>query len=628
LKVGRSLVSTILIGVIVLSVMVLDAPGLVSDYGFQRTKQGKVWSDDFSQNTMSNYAVSVDGDWETAASVSISGGVMSLVTPRTGRDWLVQSAYVRNTATVSDGIFSVMVRIDGATAAEGAIRTGVQWRDLGPSPRRTYKIGFYNYAGGNEKPIGGLQERGDFQRKVNLAVGRPSIGAWNLVKTLFDGTSFTVKWGGLPAVSFSDEALSLGYVGVNGQEVRLSIDDWKVYGRYITFENLLSGQKIRLYTIGGELVDEKTATTSTLVFDVWSYVQSDITPPYERFTVTDSGGVTIIFDSYSAGVAINDIWGGDTFKWLRYTEATSMVVPITSTTLYATEDSYVNERNDQTRNTNYGGANPIYQSGHISDLFPVGECKIYLKFPTPSIPQIPSIPQGIMVTRATVYIYIDRIEIGTNVRVYLYTLSRDWSEYTITWNNQPTVSSIAGSTMISSSIEGTWLAIPISTNVVYAWIGGSNYGLSFQTESWPDGIYQEPENLAVRCHSREGANPPHIVIEYSPAPATITTTTTTMSTTVTYSSMTITFIGTTSCTSTEHMYFAYTLYVDVHLTITTTTSSAWVTEMSTVTTTLTLGEAPPAAPARPPLTITAVAPSLMVFFPFLILIFMARKKET
>jgi hypothetical protein len=115
-----------------------------------------------------------------------------------------------------------------------------------------------------------------------------------------------------------------------------------------------------------------------------------------------------------------------------------------------------------------------------------------------------TIPPGSTVLSAALYLTVTS---GGNYAVEFYPVTQPWAE-TVTWNTQPTyIASSAGSFTLST-ITCTRVSI-FSTSLVTSWINdpSSNYG-----------VYLFPPSGAGQASfsSREGANPPVLVIVYIP----------------------------------------------------------------------------------------------------------------
>jgi hypothetical protein len=115
-----------------------------------------------------------------------------------------------------------------------------------------------------------------------------------------------------------------------------------------------------------------------------------------------------------------------------------------------------------------------------------------------------SIPPGSTVLSAALYL---TITCGGNYTVDFYPVTQPWAE-TVTWNTQPAyTASAAGSFTLTTSI--CTRVSSFNTSLVTSWVNDptSNYG-----------VYLFPPSGAGQAtfSSREGADPPILVIDYSP----------------------------------------------------------------------------------------------------------------
>ncbi len=162
-------------------------------------------------------------------------------------------------------------------------------------------------------------------------------------------------------------------------------------------------------------------------------------------------------------------------------------------TLIATQDSYVNSA---LPTTNYGATTGV-QVGNVT--FP--SAAIYhtlLAF------DLTSLPADAVILTATLELsqtntYFEGIVIDTQA------LTSTWTEGTVTWNNQP------GFTLVDEATEGArsgnwrrWNITPLARK----WHAGTltNHGVRL--------IYSSGANFVQAFSSREGADPPRLVVEY------------------------------------------------------------------------------------------------------------------
>jgi hypothetical protein len=115
-----------------------------------------------------------------------------------------------------------------------------------------------------------------------------------------------------------------------------------------------------------------------------------------------------------------------------------------------------------------------------------------------------SIPPASIVLNATLYLTVTN---GGNYAVQFYPVTQPWSE-TVTWDTQPTFDATSAGNL-SLSITSCTRVSAFSTALVSSWINdpATNYG-----------IYLYPPNGSGQAifSSREGANPPTLVITYIP----------------------------------------------------------------------------------------------------------------
>ena len=181
----------------------------------------------------------------------------------------------------------------------------------------------------------------------------------------------------------------------------------------------------------------------------------------------------------------------------------------TTVTLYAIEDSYVD---DGMPTTNYGGSASLYASFYGEFL---NRQRFLVKF------DLSSIPAGSSIQSATFRAYLNYADGRSSVDLIMCRLSGSWSEYGVTWNNQPTFVSWTTSSIGTSTGFYSWDA----TGLVSAWLNGiyTNYGLGVSGPFSGD-LYTR------RFTSREGGTAPRLVISYYPPTPTPTRTPTRTST--------------------------------------------------------------------------------------------------
>lgn len=207
---------------------------------------------------------------------------------------------------------------------------------------------------------------------------------------------------------------------------------------------------------------------------------------------TSSGTVstTISVGASPQGVACDET-AGKTFV------AASGVAPLT---VNPTEDSYTDTLN---AGINFGG-DPEIQAW---DVVANSRKKYgFIRFP---------IGEGI--TDAVLRLYKSGGGTGT---VYVRRVLADWGEYTITWNNQPSLSG----TLYSFSVGTGWNEVNI-TGLVQDWSEGTypNYGLALTTV---------PTDHWFKFYSRGTGSPPELVLTYLPKVSVIHTASGTVSATI------------------------------------------------------------------------------------------------
>ena len=116
-----------------------------------------------------------------------------------------------------------------------------------------------------------------------------------------------------------------------------------------------------------------------------------------------------------------------------------------------------------------------------------------------------SLPLGATLTSATLYIYMQP---GNDDSVYIYGISSDWDEMTVTWNTKPSMFPIIEASFKADAITG-WKTVDI-TGLVGKWLDGTytNYGL----------LLDQKELDATVAHyvSKEGsAYQPYLKVEYT-----------------------------------------------------------------------------------------------------------------
>jgi len=126
------------------------------------------------------------------------------------------------------------------------------------------------------------------------------------------------------------------------------------------------------------------------------------------------------------------------------------------------------------------------------------------------------------VTSATLRVYANS---ASSLGYDVYTVSDNtWTESTITYSNAPAMGSQLGSSGTFSA--GTWTSVDVTSYIT----GDGTYNLAFSTTSSTNiTLRLRREKLRLRSGqgSREGANPPQLVIETSGGPTNTPTATAT-----------------------------------------------------------------------------------------------------
>jgi len=236
--------------------------------------------------------------------------------------------------------------------------------------------------------------------------------------------------------------------------------------------------------------------------------------------------------------------------WVILTAVSLQLTPIqassTTVTLNPIADAFTWSSHPD---TNYGGENYLT----VDD----GYKRIYIKF------NLSSIPSGSVIISATLKLYD---YCTTSYEVCVYPASADWSESTITWNNQPDYnSSLQSCSTTSSSATGSWVSWDV-TDIVKEWIEGNleNHGFVLKASGSGSDQFRSKEY---------SSNKPQLIIEYV-EPNTVTQT------------ITETVTETQTQTVTETTTVANTTITETQTETITTTQTINNTVYSTVTTTV------------------------------------------
>jgi len=131
---------------------------------------------------------------------------------------------------------------------------------------------------------------------------------------------------------------------------------------------------------------------------------------------------------------------------------------------------------------------------------------------------VSGIPSGSTINSVELKLYARRCYNPDNVNTYLLALGQSWSETTVTWNNQPSVS---GDLNVWQKFTSTgyhsWQSgsFPALKTLVQAWVNGtkSNYGFLMEYEQGHDGD--------TAYYTREwgtSAERPKLIVNYTPPP--------------------------------------------------------------------------------------------------------------
>jgi hypothetical protein len=163
---------------------------------------------------------------------------------------------------------------------------------------------------------------------------------------------------------------------------------------------------------------------------------------------------------------------------------------------------------------NLGGTSDMW-AGYDDSRTPPGRiARSYIAFP------LPAIPAGQQVITASLRIYhVSTWDFPDSLdHVTAYAVNSAWTETSITWSSAPAWGPAYGSAEVGFEI-GSWYELDV-TELVRDWVAGrrSNYGIVLRGEegSGPDASWRG-------FSTKEGDNPPQLVVAYGP-PATATPT--------------------------------------------------------------------------------------------------------
>jgi hypothetical protein len=173
-----------------------------------------------------------------------------------------------------------------------------------------------------------------------------------------------------------------------------------------------------------------------------------------------------------------------------FTAAATFCPSTGSQTVTASEDSNTQEDN---ANSNHGSNNSLWVKSDNGKVR-----RVFVKFP------LPAIPGGCTVTSAVLRLYV---RTGPQARTLaVYRPDADWTEATITWNNQPAA---AGTAVTTNYTAPGWVQWTV-TNHVTALYAGSNFGLTVQDANEGVGTDQEDINS-----TEAGSNHPELTVTWA-----------------------------------------------------------------------------------------------------------------
>lgn len=120
-----------------------------------------------------------------------------------------------------------------------------------------------------------------------------------------------------------------------------------------------------------------------------------------------------------------------------------------------------------------------------------------------------AIPNGATINFATFGAYLEASGGWESVTVGLAPLTASWEEMTVTANNAPAVGAEYATQTVGSTSD-TWYTWDV-TSLVQEWHAGvtDNYGFA---------LYSGPPSHSRRFTTREGAQPPYLLVDYTPLP--------------------------------------------------------------------------------------------------------------
>ena len=163
------------------------------------------------------------------------------------------------------------------------------------------------------------------------------------------------------------------------------------------------------------------------------------------------------------------------------------------------------------KDSGVSSATPTTNCGNSND-FLVGSCLTLLNIRTYIEFDLSTVPGNARVVGASLKIY-KYMEVGSGSNnAGLYQVTSNWKESAITWNNQPTSSTVAESSCIVSSVSTGWITWDNIYDLVQGWLGGTiaNYGMLLKTTD-------ETADLVVHCWSsdyKDASKRPKLTITY------------------------------------------------------------------------------------------------------------------
>jgi hypothetical protein len=142
---------------------------------------------------------------------------------------------------------------------------------------------------------------------------------------------------------------------------------------------------------------------------------------------------------------------------------------------YATAETLTLQPGSEGKDSDVSEFSPNNNSGSYAALwlgYNVAKWRAYLEFDLSPNP----LPAGAVVTNANLYLY--QFYGSGSVSIGVYKVISNWGESSITWNTQPSSSSVAEDSYYFGSSTGTWRTWYI-VDLVKSWLDGSisNYGI-------------------------------------------------------------------------------------------------------------------------------------------------------